>query len=367
MNNIIVVAPLSSLSKRTRLFKLAKFLNSNGFSIKHVGWERIEREKEETELDFTIDKKIILNGGGYGGSKVKAMYFLWMFKVFLFSFTIKSKDTVWALGFESAFPLLFASKMKGYKVYFDDADRFSMLFNFPKVLTKIVQYLEKITSRNVCKHIIPVRERYDFSSKKFQVLQNNPSESEVKQGEEIYKSMQWLQKDIVININGWLGNGRGMIIALELANNLQEYDSIGFILAGKLDCDAAKELSKRKEVQYLGEVNNATALASYFASDFVFTYYDPKNPINRYAASNKWGDALMTGTGIIVNKEVETAQIFRNENCAISFNYDDVNSLTEKFRLLLNNRDEVNKIKNNIVDLSIKYSYFESQLKNILL
>ncbi|ARN70862.1 hypothetical protein BST91_03965 [Nonlabens tegetincola] len=56
---------------------------------------------------------------------------------------------VWALGFESAFPLLLASKIKGFKLYFDDADRFSMLFNFPKPLKFGIQFLEKSLHKNV--------------------------------------------------------------------------------------------------------------------------------------------------------------------------------------------------------------------------
>ena len=98
------------------------------------------------------------------------MYFLWMLKVFFNSFSIKKDDVVWALGFESAFPLLLMSKIKGYKVYFDDADRFSMLFKLPKILTNVIAYLEKITSRNSFKHIIPVKERYQFDSDRFFLL-----------------------------------------------------------------------------------------------------------------------------------------------------------------------------------------------------
>lgn len=366
-NKFVIIAPLSSLSRRTRLFKLAKFLNKKKYKLSHVGWERIKGESAETELDFDIKKEIILKGGGYGGNKVKLLYFLWMFKVFLYSFSVKKHDIVWALGFESSFPLLLASKIKGFKVYFDDADRFSMLFNFPKIITTIVQFFEKVTSRNVYKHIIPVRERYNFYSNKFQLLQNNPSKSEVVNSRDIFNKREWLKKDIIININGWLGNDRGMSVAIQLLKKLEKYDNIGFILAGKLDCEDAIELSKRREVQYLGEVNNATALASYWASDFVFTYYNPQNPINRFAASNKWGDALMTETVIIVNKEVETAQIFRDNNCAISFNYNDINSLVNEIEKIINNKDQIKKLKLNIVNLSTKFSFFEAQLNNILL
>ena len=178
-NNIskfLIVAPISSLSKRTRLYKLAVFLHANNIkSIVHIGWERIKGERKERELAFKIDKKIIQTGGGYGGGEIKKLYFFWMLKVFIKSFSIKKNEVVWALGFESAFPLLLASKLNGFKLYFDDADRFSMLFNYPKPVKILIQFFEKITSRNAYKHIIPVQERYNFSSSKFFILQNMPS------------------------------------------------------------------------------------------------------------------------------------------------------------------------------------------------
>jgi len=365
-NTFSIVAPLSALSRRTRLYKLAIFSHKSEItSLEHVGWERIEGEKEETFIDFEIDKRIILSGGGYGGSKIKWMYFLWMLKLFFKSFSFKKNQIVWALGFESAFPLLLASKIKGFKLYFDDADRFSMLFNFPKPMMVVLQFLEKITSRNVYKHIIPVQERYAFSSKKFHILQNMPSESEIIKAKEIAKTKKWIKAKVIININGWLGTGRGMKTALQLCEELKNED-IGFILAGKLDCEEAKQLANKENVQYIGEVTNAEALSSYMVSDFVFTYYDPSSKINTLAASNKWGDALKTGIGVIVNEEVVTANYLREGNTCLSFNYDDPESLAKELKRYLDNPDKLITIKKRSSLLAERFGYFEDQLKVLL-
>lgn len=364
-SKFIIIAPLSSVSKRVRLFKITKFLNNQGVNnFIHVGWERIEGESMESHLPFNIKKKIILKGGGYGGNKIKSMYFLWILKVFFYSFSIKKENIVWALGFESAFPLLLASKIKGFRVYFDDADRFSMLFSFPYYITKILNKLEKITSRHVYKHIIPVKERYDFNSKKFFLLTNTPSKSEIDTAQCLFKQKTWIKAKVVININGWLGKGRGMNIALKLYEALEDLD-VGFILAGKLDCEDAISLSLKKKVQYIGKVTNAEALASFFASDFVFTYYDPAIKINRFAASNKWGDAIKTGVGIIVNNEVITAKHLMDKNITIVHPYSDYNGLANDIRELFNNVNKIEFIKKNIDLFQDSIPYFEEQL-NIL-
>lgn len=360
------MAPISSLSRRTRLYKVTSFLYEEGVrNIKHIAWERIPGESKEHAFDFEINKEIILKGGGYGGSTVRKFYFIWMLKLFIKSFSIKRSEVVWALGFESAFPLLLASKIKGFKLYFDDADRFSMLFNFPKPVKMLMQFFEKITSRHVYKHVIPVLERYDFSSNKFYILQNTPSESEIDKAKEITKSIDWIKASVVININGWLGSGRGMKIALALRNALDKKD-VAFILVGKLDCLEAKELAQKENVQYLGEVSNADALSSYLASDFVFTYYDPSSVINTLAASNKWGDAIKTGIGVIVNSEVITANYLHEAGVSVSYPYDNVKDLSTTISEYISDGSKIKVIKENSRNISNEFGYFENQLEKLL-
>ena len=362
-NNVTIVAPLPSISKRVRLFKITKFLYHIGVkNFNHIAWERITGESEEKDLDFKISKKIILKGGGYGGRKVRLMYLLWMIKVFFKGFSIQKNEIVWALGFESAFPLLLSSKIKGFNIYFDDADRFSMIYNLPIPFSTILIFFEKVTSRNVYRHIIPVKERYNFESPNFFLLSNTPSMIELNLANNIYEQEKWIKGRVVININGWLGHGRGMSTAFKLHNELKN-EKVAFILAGKLDCNEAENLAKQENVQYLGKVTNAKALASYLASDFVFTYYDPKMPINKYAASNKWGDAIFTKTGIIVNKEVETAKHLMSNGVAISFTYDDYKGLAGCIKEMCNDSSHMNEMKNKINTLSEIMPNFEDQLK----
>ena len=362
---IKIVAPLSSLSERTRLYKLTLFLHDElGYEeISHVGWERIPGEREEKRFDFEIDKKIILKGGGYGTGKVKWLYFMWMIKTFFYCFKFKKNDVVWALGFESAFPAMLASKIKGFKVVFDDADRFSMIFKFPSIVDKIIKFFEKRTSRNVTFHVVPGAERYNFASKKFYVLKNTPSESQVEKAKQISENLEKPAR-FVININGWLGSGRGMREALSLVNQLENED-FKILLIGKLDCEAAEQLSQHKNVIYKGKLSNAETLANYFLSDLVFTYYDPKLEINQYAESNKWGDAIKTKIGIIVNEEVKSAKFIKENNLGIIVPYNDVDALISEIKQLLANDAKLKELKSNAEQYSYIMPYYEDQLKEL--
>jgi hypothetical protein len=365
MGKIIIVAPLSALSKRTRLFKLSKFVKSNfEMEISHFAWERVKGEAEEGQIDFSIEKKIIQRGGGYGGSKIKLLYFKWMILVFFSCLKIKKNNVVWALGFESAFPALLASKIKGFKVIFDDADRFSLLFKFPRPIKKVIQFFERFTSKRVFLHVIPGIERYDFKSNKFFILKNMPSLSQIEIAKESFENKLWNENDLVININGWLGSGRGMKTALKLCKEVADYQ-IKFILVGKLDCDEAMEMSLMNNVKYLGNVSNSEALKSYLSSDFVYTYYNPNTIINCFAESNKWGDAIKTGIGIIVNSEVITANFLRENQAAISFPYYEVDLLKKKLIDFSINKKKLTDIKSSVKKMSENYGYFEDQLMEL--
>jgi UDP-N-acetylglucosamine:LPS N-acetylglucosamine transferase len=365
MKNIKIVAPLSSLSERTRLYKLTLFLHDElGYkNIAHVGWERIPGEREEKRFDFPIDKKIILEGGGYGTGKVKWLYFMWMIKTFFYCFKFGKNDIVWALGFESAFPVMLASKIKRYKVVFDDADRFSMLFKFPSIIDKILKFLEKLTSRNVTFHVVPGDARYNFKSKKFYVLKNTPSESQLEKAKQISENLE-KPASFVININGWLGSGRGMNEALQLVNRLEDED-LKILLIGKLDCEAANKLAEHKNVIYKGKMSNAETLANYFISDLVLTYYDPKLEINQYAESNKWGDAIKTGIGIIVNEEVKSAKFIKENNLGVIVPYHDIEALASEIQKLLADSTKLEALKSNAKQYSYIMPYYEDQLKEL--
>ncbi|WP_448546968.1 hypothetical protein [Thalassotalea fusca] len=334
---IEIIAPVSSLSNRTRLYKLASYLLENKQipNLKHVAWVRESHEAEEVELPTQrINKVTLINGGGYGGRLTKLLYCYWMIRVFFYCLIRQSNTPVWALGFESAFPAILAAKIRKFEVIFDDADRFSMVFPFPSPIKKFIQVLENFTSHHCSLHVIPGTERYSFSSNKFFILRNTPSIAEITKARAYFRSKEWPKARIVINVNGWLGKDRGMSAALAIANHFDQQD-VALLVAGKVDCDEARQLIDCGSVTYLGKLTNAEALATYLCSDFVLTYYDPKYEINTLAQSNKWGDALLLGTKVIVNSEVKTANFLREIDGCITCSYHDHFQLINELEIIL--------------------------------
>ena len=134
-----------------------------------------------------------------------------------------------------------------------------------------------------------------------------------------------------------------------------------------MDSKYAERMLKFNNVIYLGELAQYKALAYYKLCHFVFTYYDPKVPINRLAEANKWGDALQYSTPVIVNSEVITAQYLRDANAAISTNYENIQDLIEQLKVVGNSSEKYQELVNSIKLLQKKFPTFDLQLKKLFL
>ncbi|MHB2155246.1 glycosyltransferase family protein [Calditrichota bacterium GD2] len=362
MRRVLIIAPISALSKRTRIKKIAKIFHESGFEIFHLGWERKKGEREE-DLDFKIEKKILINGGGYGEKFTRHLYILWLIKVSIFLIKRNKYFThIYCLGLESALPAVILN-FKNKKIIFDDADRLILILSLPKLLKKIVEKLEKITSKKSFVHIIPNIERYPYNTSKMVLLKNTPDKDEFTKAKKL--KINFKRRKLNIYINGWLGKIRGIPIFLEVAKRLESKD-IAFLLAGRNGCEEVNDMIRLKNVFYLGNLKNYEALAYYKVSDLVVTFYDPNIKINQYAEANKWGDAIFFNVPVLVNSEVKTANFLRRYDSCFSFKYKDVEGITKFLIKLIENKEELYIKKRNISKLKHTVSFFDERFKIIL-
>lgn len=362
---LIIIGPFSSITMRVRALKVANYFESRGFSIKHWGWLREGHDQNES-MNYEIEKKIILKTTAKPGVLNNIFYVAWIIRLFFLSFFIKSKTIVWAVGFESAFPIVLASKIKGFKLVFDDADRFSMLINYPRPIEFIIQKFEYITSIICDVHIIPNKLRYGFNSKKFFEMKNMPSQGDVDKAFEIIYLKQSEKFDITIYCNGLLSDVRGAKTLSRVAQELVKFTDkkIRFLVAGPIRGEDAKALIDLPNVNYLGRVSNIESLSLYKQSDYVFTYYSPHMKINQYAESNKWGDAMCMGTAVIVNSEVKTKEFLVKSGCSVEFLYDEVDQVVDYLKHVT--EESIRTLKENALVNGKKYQKFNENLSKVI-
>ncbi|MBK6618514.1 MAG: hypothetical protein IT528_07520 [Nitrosomonas sp.] len=363
---IVMLAPLPAPRKRPRLAKMIPIFRQAGYRVLFFGWERVPGEMQELAWsDSEVQEKAILHGGGHVTRKARLMYPIWMLVVFWRVLLLGRGRVLFCLGWETAFPARIAAFVTGAKVVFDDADRFSMILHLPGPLHRLLQSLEKWTSRNCTLHIIPGWTRYDWRGENMIVLRNTPTLEDFEAARRL--APQRPDADLVVYANGWLVDTRGAPIFLEALRRLENRDfKVKMHIAGIVDTDAGRELIAHPLVIFYGEIPQRDALALYPASDVVLTYYDPDVPINRQAESNKWGDCIFFGVPFIVNSEVETAKEFIETGAAWGVPYRDVDALVGLFEKLSRDKSKLLAGRDACARFIEHYPVFDVQIHKII-
>lgn len=324
---IYVIAPGSAIRKRTRLAKMIPVFLSEGHRVNFIGWERLNGEREQFAWhDERVSEQSILKGGGYVSKAARAMYPLWMLAVFFKVLFLGRNKLLFCLGWETAFPALLATFFTGSRIVFDDADRFSMIIRLPGPAHRLLTGLERWTSYRALAHLVPGFTRYEWHHPRMMLLRNTPTTQDFARARELGRER--VAGDYVLYVNGWIGETRGASVFLELMKRLRERrPGVKMIAAGWTDCDAGRELFTMPNVTFHGELPPDEALALYYVSDVVLTYYDPAVPINRKAESNKWGDCIFLDKPFIANSEVETARGLCDNGFGFGVAYHDIDGL----------------------------------------
>lgn len=367
---LVLISPLYRIDKRTRISKLVDSCNALGVSVCLVCWDRLDEYPLPCVDDRVEEVEVLMRGGGYGGKRMKFLYLIWMFKLAVYLIKKQRHSTIYSLGFENAFPVYATKKLLNNKYVFDDADRFSMLFTLPKIALKVLQFFERKTSEGSVVNIIPGVARYEFRNNKQRIIRNNPDQRAMARAAEMH--VEKIPDELVVYLNGWLGETRGLPTALAVAQELldspDEYSQkIRFVAAGRLDGPSSEAFVKLSNVQYLGEVSNDVALSYYKIADFVFTYYDPAIRINQYAESNKWGDAIANEVPILVNNEVKTSDFLVEADCCATFKYSDSMSVVSFLCQASRDPGIVSALRKNIKTVKSQGRAFDVDIEETLL
>ena len=364
---MILVFPLGSYEKRTRLVKVVKLLQRESFELNAWVWQRDKSDANSTG----VHRSVLLSGGGYMPRRSSLWYALWIVVVFWKAlWKKKASGPLYCLGFESAFPIWLASSINRSLVYaFDDADRFSMLNNFPWPVQRALCFLERKVSEGSLVHIVPTLERYEFRNCRQLVVFNMPTRSSVEDSLAIQLDSEVLEKlqgVRLIYVSGRLVEHRGLGVALALSKMLEDRSDVAFICCGYTHGSVAEEFVQRPNVYYFGEVKQDVSLAWASRCQWTLTLYDPKIEINRFALANKWGDCLTTGSVPIVNSEVITAGFLRDADACISVDYCSVNELFEVIEDQLDNPHLYNITRLNLTRLGKVYGDFEQEFSTVV-
>ena len=354
--NLIVCASIAYMEDRVRLNKLKEVFETNKTQYTFWGWRRTDEIKSKNYI-----VKHLWTGGGFSSKKLFLHYPIWILMVFINSFKLSSKDTIYAVSLDVALPIYLGSFFKNYNYIFDNPDNFSLTYNLTGFSKWVIDKVESKVAKKSLYHILPDGSRFEENHTNLVILPNFPLESEIQKAKKIYASgfldefeLAKITNDkrFKIYINGRMVKHRGSEWISKIFKDLDE-DKFLIIVAGNIYCNKLETtLSELSNVIRFERLENYKALSLYYCSDLVFAFYDPILPINRKAAANKWWDCVVCEVPFVSNTEVETLKLFNDYNACFSVEYGKSDALISLLNELEENRRKLLQVKENLTSLS---------------
>jgi hypothetical protein len=366
-NEVVVIAPLGEPDRRVRLAKTIGLMSGAwGQDVRYWGWRRTEDEKLGAALPGVVETRALLSGGGYRSSRARLYYIGWIIKVF-FALLWHAPRRVHCLGLETALPAWAASRIRRRIRYvFDDADRLVLLWPLPRLVERLLVFLERRTSRAAVAHIVPTFERYDYRTDKMVEIANLPDERQVDEARQ--RAGAKPDSRLHVYVNGWIDVTRGLGLldaAAEMLDKARNESVVFNVAVSRLTSEASRFMA-RSNVNDLGTLTHIDSLAQYPANDVVVTFYDPAIRINRYALPNKWGDAIAMGTPIVLNGEIVTARPLIEAGAALPVAFDRPDELAALLTELAADRLKLAAAKLAIEQAAEKYEFFNEAIEPVL-
>lgn len=346
---LVIIASIPSMDKRTRLYKLKRVLEANNIHYIFWGWNR----NEEDDVVPT-NTRIIFSGRAKSKPILAVMYIYWMVVVGI-NVLLKGKHKFfYCLGFNTALPITCVSLFCRRLFLFDNPDNVPLSFRFPWFVRMIFVFMEKLIVWRASIHLVPSQCRWNGYSKNLRIIPNTPDSNIFQKAQSIAREKQYHPEEgyLTLYVNGKLTKERGVKHVITLCRKISS-DKLRIIVAGDLISDESKELVALKRANYLGNLSNEEALALYWKSDITLTYYDPDIAINRLAEPNKWGDCIVTNTPFVVNSEVITAKPYMEADACFHIPFQDEISFVKLFENLINDKDSLKRKRENLLKFDV--------------
>jgi len=253
-------------------------------------------------------------------------YALWVARRLL----AQRPDVVQVCDLESAIAAVPVARLTGARVIYDMRDPFAESYRFPAGLARFAYSLDWLVMAGVSAFVIPAEERRAYlgrwARRPVCVVRNTchdelaqvPADSEV--------GSRPTPRTVRIAYLGYLVDTRGADQLLDLCR--RHGGEVELWVAG-LCRSAALEarLTATAGVHWLGRLPRPRALALMRDVDVVSLLYDPAVRVNRIAAPNKYYEALMAATPVLMSEGMSLAGELRRHGAGWVVSYGDASAL----------------------------------------
>ncbi len=236
-------------------------------------------------------------------------------------------DVVQVLDFESALPATVACLLTRARLVYDMRDPFAMCYRFPLGLGAVAYAIDWIVMSVASAFVVPAESRVPYlgrwgRSNRAVVVVPNTCHDEPAATEQSSGTPGAEDDAVRIALLGYIDPARGAGVLMDLCR--EEPGRVEVFVAGACRNELLKEqLQNTPGFHLLGKLPRSEALTLMRRCDLVSLTYDPCVPVNRIAAPNKFYEAMMTGTPVLVSDGMVQADTVREHGLGYVVKYGD--------------------------------------------
>lgn len=323
----ILIIRSNPVDPDSRVEKQANSLIKNGHEVEVVGWDRNGKYFiNESYLNLQNGRIKIYRFGipaVFGGGIKKNLFPLLKFQRRLYKWlsrNIINYDAIHACDFDTAFISHKIAKNNRKLFIYDIFDFYVDSFNVPSFLKKTIKSMDINIINGADTSIICTEKRKEqisgSSPRNLVIIHNTPPEIDFNN-----ELLELNNSKIKIVYVGILANGRGIKEIAEIVrNDLRfEFHIGGF---GKLESYFERLSNEYSNIFYYGKLPYNKTLELENSCDIMTAIYNPEIPNHRYAAPNKFYEALMLGKPIIMAKNTGMDEVVIKNNIGVVVDYD---------------------------------------------
>lgn len=334
----IIIIQSIPFNQNIRAPKIAKTLIENGYKVIVIGWNRgSKHEKKGVWVNDQNIREIQFGIKAPVGPKVVLFYPLWWFFIFL-RLMIEKWDMAYSINIESMPSALFAAKLKGKSIVYDNLDDHVNSIILPgvikNILIKIDKFLMRFANGVVIADEMQIEMLGGIPNSRVVAIYDSPEDT---------INLQFRDnnhRDIfTLFYAGGLSSGRALNLdkAIDAVKSL---DGVKIAIAGygdlATDIESISEEFPEK-VEFLGTISHSEVLRRTLGADLLFLLRSPQLPVNKFICGSKLLQAMMCGRPILVNKGTSTAKKVLEENCGIVVDANNIEEIRNAIIMLRDN------------------------------
>lgn len=372
MCNVVLIRS-NPVKPYPRLEKMANYLAENGYGVTVLAWDRDSNynPKEEILKLKDTEVKIIRIGlkGQFSGGVKKNLKSMLKFQRFIYLWLKQHRleyDIIHAYDFDTGYTALKCAKRFKKKMIYDIPDYYVDSHDLKGVIGRLIRKAENSVINKADATIICTEERKkqiaETHPKKLYVIHNTPDIA-IEQSNNANAKHKKL-KLVYIGIFG-----RTRFID-KIAETVSKRDDCEFHIGG-FGAGMEKyfeEMAKKYEnIFYYGRISYDKTISLERECDVMCAIYDPAIPNHKYAAPNKFYEALALGKPSIMARNTGMASIVEKYGLGevIDYNVDALNRAIDNLSDKNNSFTEISKKATQLYQSTYSWSKMESVIKEI--